>query len=322
MVCIRPYALSSNSQPLHFANFSRTGNPTAKRVKRTEADDAATTRPVSRSGPPAPSAPTPARKITSQTALPRLASRLMTPTRSSMVRSQSVKAIKSTSMIPSLLKSPSTNNLFSPTNVAQAMRNGARESMRKVCLYREAQARYLLTIDKASENLERVRSILRTPSRKFSDDPVQVAAGTHMSPPPVLNFEKALPQIPATAPVRKHVNFSNSTLQRASDDSLGKSPSPVKFRAGSEVPAGAVVYPDIIPESDSPAGSPSRRLTFGGATPNHPRSFSFESGKAVNFGKRTCPSVLYVLSWLTYYLRSRVHWHHPRGPQERRLDSC
>jgi hypothetical protein len=180
-------------------------------------------------------------------------------------------------------------------------------------------ARYVLTSRlgtifanhfKANENLQRVRSILRTPARKFSDDPVQVAAGTHMSPPPAVNFEKALPQIPATAPVRKHVNFTNSTLQRASDDALGKSPSPMKFRAGSEVPTGAVVYPtlssikytDMIPESDSPVGSPSRRLTFGGATPNHPQSFSFESGKAVDFGKytpsshRTCVPLADILS--------------------------
>jgi hypothetical protein len=213
-----------------------------------------------------------------------------------MARSQSVKAVKSTSMIPSLLKSPSTKNLFSPTNVAQAMRDGARESMRKVCFNGHPSSSATVFPDisiKANENLQRVRSILRTPSRKFSDDPVQVAAGTHMSPPPALNFEKALPQVPATAPVRKQVNFTSSTLQRASDDELGKSPSPMKFRAGSEMPTGAVIYPtlssvqysDIIPESESLSNSPSRRLTFGGATPNHPRSFSFESGKAVNFGK-------------------------------------
>lgn len=144
----------------------------------------------------------------------------------------------------------------------------------------------------ASQNLDRVRSILRTPSRKFSDDPSQIAAGTHMSPPVALNFNKALPPMPATAPVKKHVNFSNSTLQRAGEDELSKSPSPVKLRAGSEVPTGAVMYPnlgvqypDLAQESESESASPSRRLTFGGATANHPRSFSFESGKAVNFGK-------------------------------------
>ncbi|KAF1919112.1 hypothetical protein BDU57DRAFT_130259 [Ampelomyces quisqualis] len=263
-------------------------NPAAKRVKRTDIDDAATTRPMSRdgkAGSAAPAAPTPARKITSQTALPRLASRLMTPTKSSMARSQSVKTLKSASMIPSAAKSPSTNNLFSPNNVAQALRDGALENMRK-----------------ANQNLQRVRSILRTPSRKFSDDPVQIAAGTHMSPPAPLNFNKALPPMPATAPVRKHVNFTSSTLERAASGELGKSPSPVKFRAGSEMPVGAVIYPTLAnvqyPELDhepqSPAASPSRRLTFGGATPNHPRSFSFESGKAVNFGPASTGTIRMV----------------------------
>lgn len=113
-----------------------------------------------------------------------------------------------------------------------------------------------------------------------------------MSPPPS-SFDKALPAIPATAPVKKQVVFTNSTLQRASDDKLGKSPSPMKFRAGSEVPLGAVLYPtlagvnypDLAQGGESPSTSPARRLTFGGEAPNHPRSFSFESGKAVNFGR-------------------------------------
>ncbi|KAF1936702.1 hypothetical protein EJ02DRAFT_506397 [Clathrospora elynae] len=276
-------------------------NPTAKRVKRTEADDAATTRPLSRESKPeapTPAAATPARKITSQTALPRLAARLMTPTRSSVASSQSVKTLKSTSMIPSfgkspstanLMKSPSTNNLFSPTSNTshlQAMRDGARESMRK-----------------ATQNLQRVRSILRTPGRKFSDDPTKIAAGTHMSPPPLSHLDKALPLVPATAPVKKHVNFTSSTLQRASHDELGMSPSPVKFRAGSEVPTGTVIYPslesgvrypELSQEVETLTASPSRRLTFGGETPDHPRSFSFESGKALNFGPPSAGTIRMV----------------------------
>lgn len=114
-----------------------------------------------------------------------------------------------------------------------------------------------------------------------------------MSPPVSLNQDNTLPVIPATAPVKKHVNFSSSTLERASHDELGKSPSPMKFRAGSEVPTGAVIYPnlgavvnqsELSQEVEALKGSPSRRLTFGGETPNHPRSFSFESGKPINFG--------------------------------------
>lgn len=115
-----------------------------------------------------------------------------------------------------------------------------------------------------------------------------------MSPPPAFTFEKAFPPVPATAPAKKHVNFSSSTLDRAAHDELGKSPSPMKFRAGSEVPAGAVVYPTIQPGvqypdlprvDESPVASPSRRLMFGGESANHPRQFSFESSKRANFGK-------------------------------------
>lgn len=102
-----------------------------------------------------------------------------------------------------------------------------------------------------------------------------------------------MPTIPATAPVKKHVNFTNSTIQRAGEDTVGKSPSPMKFRAGSEVPTGAVFYPTLqgvqYPElgqeiNKTPETSPARRLTFGGEAANHPRTFSFESGKAPNFG--------------------------------------
>lgn len=123
-------------------------NPAAKRVKRTESDDAATARHTShenKADASTTTTTTPARKITSQTALPRLAARLMTPTRASAARSQTVKISKTTSMVPTLGKSPSTvsnaksvsaNQASSPSNnIAQlrAMRDGARESLRKVC---------------------------------------------------------------------------------------------------------------------------------------------------------------------------------------------
>ncbi|KAF3036333.1 hypothetical protein E8E12_006612 [Didymella heteroderae] len=271
------------------ASQDSSNNPAPKRVKRTEVDDAATTRPASRDGNTEVSSssklPVPPRKITSQTALPRLAARLMTPTKSSMARAQSqtVKATKTASMIP---QSPSAKNLFSSTHISRSLRDGARESMQQ-----------------AKRNLQQVRSILRTPSRKFSDDPAKIAAGTHMSPPPESAWEKAPSVIPATAPVKKQVNFSNSTLARAAPDDITKSPSPMKFRAGSEVPSGAVMYPSLVsgveypklPQGDaSPTASPSRRLTFGGEPANQPRSFSFEAGKPISFGPTTTGTIRMV----------------------------
>ncbi|PSN68022.1 hypothetical protein BS50DRAFT_492701 [Corynespora cassiicola Philippines] len=268
---------------------SQDGNPTAKRIKRTEADDVASTRPASRDNKYEPAAPaTPARKITSQTALPRLTSRLMTPTKSSLARAHTVKATKSASMLPALVRSPSTNNIFSPSNIGQVVRDGVREGIRKT-----------------SSQLQRVRSILRTPSRKYSDDPEKVASGTHMSPPPGLDLLAELPKVPATAPIKKHVNFTSSTLERAAQDELGKSPSPMKLRAGSEVPTGAVIYPTLqpgveypeLPKADeSPVGSPSRRLTFGGATANTPTKFSFKSDKSISFGPSSAGTIRMVRS--------------------------
>jgi hypothetical protein len=255
---------------------SRDGDAPAKRVKRTETDDAATTRPVLGELPvETPKSKIPARPLPRRNVM----SRLMTPTKSSIMRSQSVKTLKTTSMLPSLLKSPSAKALFSPTNIGQAMKDGMQEGFRKT-----------------SNSLHRVRSILRTPSRKFSEDPEKVAAGTHMSPPLGLDIARPLPQVPVTAPVKKHVNFTTSTLERAGETEFGKSPSPVKLRAGSEMPSGAVIYPKLqsgvdypsLPE-DQEIGSPTRRLTFGGATDNNPANgqFNFKSDKPINFGPAT-----------------------------------
>jgi hypothetical protein len=166
--------------------------------------------------------------------------------------------------------------MFSATNISNAVKDGVRDGIRKT-----------------NSSLQRVRSILRTPSRKFSEDPTKVAAGTHMSPPPPLKTGYALPAMPKTAPVKKQVNFTHSTLERATWDELGKSPSPMKLRAGSEVPSGAVIYPSlgnsveypcIAEGAEEASASPSRRLTFGGTTESTSAEFSFQSDKPISFG--------------------------------------
>lgn len=77
----------------------------------------------------------------------------------------------------------------------------------------------------------------------------------------------------------------------------------MKFRAGSEVPTGAVIYPTLgnsveypaIPEVSEPAvASPSRRLTFGGATENTPAIFTFESDKPIEFGPSSTGTIRMV----------------------------
>jgi len=114
-------------------------------------------------------------------------------------------------------------------------------------------------------------------------------------------LSKALPKAPSTAPARKHVNFSTSTLERISHDELGKSPSPMKLRAGSEVPTGAVIYPKLQTGAEYPAlpngdesTSPSRRLTFGGATSNIPGQFLFTSDNPITFAPAAPGSIRVV----------------------------
>lgn len=147
-----------------------------------------------------------------------------------------------------------------------------------------------------------------------------------MSPPPAINFGKALPPVPATAPVKKHVNFTSSTLERTAEIEINHSPSPVKFRAGSEMPNGAVVYPTLQPnvqypelsqEDETPAASPSRRLTFGGEAVNQPRHFSFDSGKSINFGKSSrVPSEEIDSGALLTQFRPCIYWYNPHGSEE------
>ncbi|KAF2637196.1 hypothetical protein P280DRAFT_492507 [Massarina eburnea CBS 473.64] len=267
-------------------------NPFAKRVKRTEVDDAATTRPSGSDQPEAKKTEaaktaTPARKVTSQTALPRLASRLMTPTKASLMRSQSVKPLKSQSVAPSLLKAPSAN-IFSPANLSNAVKESVQSGIRKT-----------------SSSLQKIHSILRTPSRKFTHDPTKIAAGTHMSPPPGLDLEKelkALPPVPQTVPAKKHVVFTNSTLERDTQEvDWAKSPSPMKLRAGSEVPSGAVIYPSLSGANvEYPTlaiegkESPSRRLTFGDSASTAPGKFSFKSDKPISFGPASTGTIRMV----------------------------
>ncbi|KAF2273637.1 uncharacterized protein EI97DRAFT_435809 [Westerdykella ornata] len=247
-----------------------------KRFKRKKEDDAASTRPPTQEEQAQPEkAKTPALPLQSHRRLPRPTSRLMTPTKASLMRSQSAKTVKTTSMLPSLFRSPSAKTLLSPTNIGETVKEGVREGLRKT-----------------SDSLHKMRSILRTPRPKFSDDPAKIAAGTHMSPPPFLGFTNAFPHGAATTP-RKHVNFTSSTLEKAARDELANSPSPVKVRASSEASTSTVPYPKLHDEVDypelaseeetSPTQPVSRRLTFGDATETASMPFSFQSDTTIKF---------------------------------------
>jgi hypothetical protein len=129
-----------------------------------------------------------------------------------------------------------------------------------------------------------IKSILRTPQRLYSNDPSKIAAGTHFATPPKFSSNKEPGPPPATAPVRKHVDFSSSTKDpealknlTSSDDS--SSP------ATDDVPSAPTMvtttdYP-TLPQIFSPIAEPTperRRQTIA------PGDFTFRAGDGITFG--------------------------------------
>jgi hypothetical protein len=115
---------------------------------------------------------------------------------------------------------------------------------------------------------KKIKSILRTPRRLYSDDPSEIAAGTHFATPPDAN--KPMRQPPATAPVTKHVDFSASArLKAAHDEMKAASTEP-------EVP----LYP-VLPELDPNRFN--RRMTLSSLP--MPGSFTFRSGASMTFDR-------------------------------------
>jgi hypothetical protein len=130
-----------------------------------------------------------------------------------------------------------------------------------------------------------IKSILRTPQRLYSNDPSKIAAGTHFATPPKLGGEKKHHgQVPATAPVRKHVDFSSSTKDpdalkniTSSDDSSTPPADDVPSAAEAEATADYPKLPNIF----SPVANPTpdrRRQTIA------PGDFTFRAGDSISFG--------------------------------------
>ncbi|OCL11803.1 hypothetical protein AOQ84DRAFT_352855 [Glonium stellatum] len=253
-----------------------------KRIKRHANDDASATRPVSKDDKPMenkPMTPRGPRPMLGHTGIPRAMSRLYTPTKASLARSQSVKTTK-TSLLPSMMRSPSLRAIMSPKAFEGSLKEGLRKTSNSLL------------------RIPGVKSILRTPNQKFSNDPVKIAAGTHMSPPPGLNLNKTLPAVPATAPVRKQVNFTASTVAKSEHEEVIGTPSRIiKARASSEAPKESIVsYPTLPGVDQSPTPSPSRRTTLGDLPGSMPSNFTFRSDKPINFGPATTGTIRQVRS--------------------------
>ncbi|KAL8965959.1 MAG: hypothetical protein Q9197_006242 [Variospora fuerteventurae] len=229
-----------------------------KRVKRSHDDDSSKTRPVSRDSTDGDEArPAKARPGG-------LPSAVSTPTKASLARSASVKTIKTT-MIPSLSRSASTKTLGTPQT--------------------EGSKKYMSRIARFSP----VKSILHRSQPKFSEDPLKVAAGTHLPPPSKpLALDKELPTLPTTPSnglhrspsVKKHVNFSPST-KTISDVTPAASPSPSKIPRSDSMKA--LNSPNITHRNTSKIPSAATPPTL-----NHtPADFTFSSSKTITFGPPT-----------------------------------
>jgi len=137
-----------------------------------------------------------------------------------------------------------------------------------------------------------IKSILRTPQRLYSNDPSKIAAGTHFSTPPkhgdTKNSKEPGPP-PATAPVRKRVDFSSSTKDHDAikmDISSDEPSSPVEDEATSTVPAAGTANYPTLPTIFSPVVNPTperRRQTVA------PGDFTFRAGDGILFGDRLAP---------------------------------
>ncbi|KAL9007748.1 MAG: hypothetical protein Q9173_007049 [Seirophora scorigena] len=235
-----------------------------KRVKRSHDDDASKTRPL-------PPDRNDEEEASAAKAHPGgLPSAVSTPTKASLARSASVKAIKTT-MIPSLSRSASTKTLGTPQT--------------------EGSKKYMSRIAKFSP----VKSILHRSQPKFSEDPLKVAAGTHLPlPSKPLALDKELPALPATPSkslhrspsVKKHVNFSPST-KPISDVTPAASPSPSKIPRSDSMKV--LNSPNITHRNTSkiPAAAAPPAPGNNSNNNNTAGDFTFSSSKTIAFGPPT-----------------------------------
>lgn len=246
---------TKSNQSLRPLRDEQNGGP-AKRVKHHEHDDTSATRPVFRESTmdaSKPSTPSGRGLVRPESGLPQPTSALATPTKASIARSQSVTSLRTT-MIPSLVRSPSARSFAAPSSKTPGM------TRRPSSLARFAN----------------MKSILRTPQRLYSNDPSKLAAGTHLAPPKVpVDLNKELPSVPATEPVRKHVDFTASTVARAT----GCEPVPIVRATTAEPEPSTVTYPTLVANEPPSRPDPSRRTTLA----EMPNDFTFRSDKPISF---------------------------------------
>ncbi|KAH8176352.1 hypothetical protein LIA77_04770 [Sarocladium implicatum] len=262
----------------------------AKRVKKREHDDAATSRPISRDGS---SLPRPKSSVVETSGT---LSRLMSPTKASAAHTSATSASASSSPNKptiTLVKSTSSNNLNAlnkaPTTSSAMSPSRAAEFKRRII---------------SPGRLQRVTSLLRRNKANGESETTAIPGPRNLTtqtpnPPRV---DKALPPVPLTTPRRKltkHVSFTPETFNKVSGQ---ETPSPKKsvpskfetWRSKGPVPYPAldgilkksttddVSYPDLS-SFKSPLQS-SKPLAELAAPESTPGRFTFRSDHTIKFG--------------------------------------
>lgn len=210
------------------------------------------------------------------------ASRLSTPCKiSSLPRSKSTKCVK-LNMAPSVTGSGPRRSLFpAPLSIAT-----------KTPETPESKNKQAISLKSPSVQSPTIRSILRRPQILYSDDPQKIAAGTHVAIPKGTFSTSGGPlTAPATAPVRKHVDFTASIKEKAEKDEMKVSNwsifkdsilgevkrAPSQDNIEYPVP---VTYPKLSMDGAAVSPSPMRRKTLGTG-----HDFTFRAGSPLKFDK-------------------------------------
>lgn len=252
----------------------RLGNSTPdKRMKRDTYDDISTARPKSRESISEQST----QASPAKTRAANYPSAITTPTKASIARSSSIKTPKS-SLIPSLCRSTSTKASNNP-------------SLSKT----EGSHKYFPSLAKFGT----VKSILHRHQPKYSDDPIKVAAGTHL-PLPTADIHENLPSLPGTPSKQsplgtpatralKRVNFSlnpSTESVSAAEARTSKTVSPSKIPQPN-YPVLAIESPNVTSRNRSKIPSSNSSAAPQIANAIEPGDFTFSSAHTINFGPST-----------------------------------
>lgn len=245
----------------------------AKRMKRDTHDDISTARPKSRGsifGQSTQASPAKTRTINYPSAI-------TTPTKASIARASTIKTPKS-SLIPPLSRSASAKT-FNHSSLSKT----------------EGSHKYFASLAKFGS----VKSILHRHQPKYSDDPVKVAAGTHL-PLPSVDIYKNLPSLPGT-PSRqsplgtpatrtlKRVNFSLNPSTESVSAAEARTP---KTAPTSKIPQPnysvlAIESPNVTSRNRTKIPSSNLDAAPQIANANEPGDFTFSSAHTINFGPST-----------------------------------